>query len=53
MPLSLVPRIVLRETTRPAASNETTAVEAVLVMMLPLISPETCSSQIERRRRCL
>ena len=41
MPLSLVPLMVLRETSKPCASNDTTAVAAVLVMMLPLMSPET------------
>ena len=46
MPLSLVPIMVLRETIRPCASNETKAVVAMLVMMLPLMSPETCSNQM-------
>ena len=46
MPLSLVPIMVLRETSRPSASNETNAVEAVLVMTLPLTSPETFSNQM-------
>ena len=46
MPLSLVPEIVLRETMRPCASNDRIAVAAVLVMILPLISPETCSNQM-------
>ncbi len=46
MPLSLVPVMVLRATIRPSASNDTIAVVAVLVMMLPEISPETCSSQM-------
>ena len=36
MPLSLVPIMVLRETIRPCASNDTTAVVAILVKMLPL-----------------
>ena len=38
--------MVLRATSRPCASNETMAVEAVSVMMLPLISPETFSNQM-------
>ena len=46
MPLSLVPRMVLRETIRPCASNDTTAVVAMSVKMLPLTSPETCSNQM-------
>ena len=46
MPLSLVPVMVLRDTLRPCASNETTAVAAMLVKMLPEMSPETCSSQM-------
>ena len=46
MPLSLVPRMVLRDTSRPCASNETIAVAAMLVMMLPLTSPETFSNQM-------
>ncbi len=46
MPLSLVPKMVLRETRRPWASNETIAVVADLVMMLPLTSPETFSNQM-------
>src|ERR1700682_2577840 len=41
MPLSLVPAMVLRETIRPCASNDTTAVAAILPKMLPLMSPET------------
>lgn len=43
MPLSLLPRMVLRATSKPCASNDTIAVVAVLVMMLPLLfapSPE-------------
>src|SRR5437764_8687601 len=35
MPLSLVPVMVLRTTLRPLASNETTAVTAILARMLP------------------
>ena len=46
MPLSLVSVMVLRETIRPFASNETTAVVAIFVKILPEMSPETCSSQM-------
>ena len=46
MPLSLVSVMVLRETIRPSASNDTTAVVAIFVKMLPEMSPETCSSQM-------
>jgi len=44
--MSLVPKMVLRDTMRPCASNDRIAVVADLVMMLPLTSPETFSSQI-------
>src|SRR5450432_56636 len=46
MPLSFVPFIVLRETSRPCASSDTIAVVADLVMILPLMSPETFSNQM-------
>ena len=46
MPLSLVPVMVLRETIRPCASNDTIAVPAMPVMMLLEMSPETCSIQM-------
>src|SRR6266567_3330118 len=51
MPLSLVFWMVLRDTSRPCASNDTIAVVAVLVMMLPLMSPETPSNQAAPRRK--
>src|ERR1700730_13279354 len=38
MPLSLVPKMVLRETSRPCASNDTIAVVADRVMMLPAVA---------------
>ena len=46
MPLSLVSVMVLRETIRPSASNDTTAVVAIFLKILPEMSPETCSSQM-------
>jgi len=46
MPLSLVSRIVLRVTIRPCASKDVIAVTAILLMMLPLMSLETCSNQM-------
>ena len=46
MPLSLVPRMVLRDTIKPCASNEVMPVTAILVKMLPLTSPETFSNQM-------
>ncbi len=46
MPLSFVPVMVLRETISPCASNDTIAVPAMSVMILPEMSPETCSIQM-------
>ena len=46
MPLSLVPKMVLRDTNRPCASNDVMPVTAMLVRILPLTSPETFSNQI-------
>ena len=46
MPLSLVSVMVLRDTIRPSASNDTTAVVAIFLKILPEMSPETCSSQM-------